>query len=205
MFNLISKTIGFINQSIAAFGITAGVAVAFTNVVARYAFDASLVWATELTIFLFLWSAFFGAAYCFKKDAHIAVTILLDVMPSKIAKIMLLTSHTITIIFLLAVAYFGYEYLLLVADIDERSIDLWDMPMWIIYLVIPVAFFFAAYRVGEKIVQIVRTPHDEVVAESEAEQVLAGMGVGAKDNDNKHVKNLNDMVKEVEKKTGGML
>jgi len=205
MFNLISKTIGFINQSIAAVGITAGVAVAFTNVVARYAFDASLVWATELTIFLFLWSAFFGAAYCFKKDAHIAVTILLDVMPSKIAKIMLLTSHTITIIFLLAVAYFGYEYLLLVADIDERSIDLWDMPMWIIYLVIPVSFFFAAYRVGEKIVQIVRTPHDEVVAESEAEQVLAGMGVGAKDNDNKHVKNLNDMVKEVEKKTGGML
>ncbi|MBU3015960.1 TRAP transporter small permease [Poseidonibacter lekithochrous] len=205
MFNIISKTIGFINQSIAAVGITAGVAVAFTNVVARYAFDASLVWATELTIFLFLWSAFFGAAYCFKKDAHIAVTILLDIMPSKIAKGMLLISHTITIVFLLAVAYFGYEYLLLVADIDERSIDLWDMPMWIIYLVIPVSFFFAAYRVGEKIIQIVRTPHDEVVAESEAEQVLAGMGVGAKDNDNKHVKNLNNMVKEVEKKTGGML
>ncbi|APW66157.1 C4-dicarboxylate ABC transporter permease [Poseidonibacter parvus] len=205
MFNLISKTIGFINQSIAAFGITAGVAVAFTNVVARYAFDASLVWATELTIFLFLWSAFFGAAYCFKKDAHIAVTILLDVMPSKIAKGMLLLSHTITIIFLLAVSYYGYEYLLLVADIDERSIDLWDMPMWVIYLVIPVAFFFAAYRVGEKIVQILRTPHEEVVAESEAEQVLAGMGVAAKDNDNEHVKHLNDIVKDVEKKTGGML
>jgi len=205
MFNLISKTIGFINQSIAAFGITAGVAVAFTNVVARYAFDASLVWATELTIFLFLWSAFFGAAYCFKKDAHIAVTILLDVMPSKIAKAMLLLSHTITIIFLLAVAYYGYEYLLLVADIDERSIDLWDMPMWIVYLVIPIAFFFSSYRVGEKIVQIIRTPHEEVVAESEAEQVLAGMGVGAKDNDNEHIKHLNDIVKDVEKKTGGML
>ena len=102
MFNIISKTIGFINQSIAAFGISAGVAVAFTNVVARYAFDASLVWATEMTIFLFLWSAFFGAAYCFKKDAHIAVTIVLDIMPSKIAKMMLLLSHTITVIFLLA-------------------------------------------------------------------------------------------------------
>ena len=205
MFNIISKTIDFINQSIAAFGITAGVAVAFTNVVARYVFDASLVWATELTIFLFLWSAFFGAAYCFKKDAHIAVTILLDVMPSKIAKVMLLISHIVTIIFLLAVSYYGYEYLLLVIELDERSIDLWNMPMWIIYLVIPVAFFFSAYRVGEKIVKIIKTPHDQVVAESEAEQVLAGMGIGAKDNDNKHIKNLNDMVKDVEKKTGGML
>jgi len=205
MFNLLSKTIGFINQSIAVVGITAGVAVAFTNVVARYAFDASLVWATELTIFLFLWSAFFGAAYCFKKDAHIAVTVILDIMPSKIAKIMLLISHTVTITFLLAISYYGYEYLFLLQELDERSIDLWDLPMWIVYLVIPVAFFFAAYRVGEKIVQIIRTPHDEVVAESEAEQVLAGMGVGAKNNENEHVKNLNDMVKEVEKKTGGML
>ena len=205
MFSIISKIIGFINQSIAVIGITGGVAIAFTNVVARYVFDASLVWATELTIFLFLWSAFFAAAYCFKKDAHIAVTIVLDVVPSHIAKPMLLISHTVTIIFLIAVAYFGYEYLLLVNEIDERSIDLWDMPMWVVYLVIPVAFSFAAYRVGEKIVQIIKTPHNEVVAESEAEQVLAGMGIGSKDNSNEHVKELNDMVKEVEKKTGGML
>jgi len=205
MFSIISKIIGYINQSIAAVGITAGVAVAFTNVVARYAFDASLVWATELTIFLFLWSAFFGAAYCFKKDAHIAVTIVLELMPSKIAKGMILSSHTVTIIFLLAISYFGYQYLFLLIELDERSIDLWDMPMWIVYLVIPISFFFAAFRVGEKIVQIIKTPHDKVVAESEAEQVLAGMGLGAKNKDNKHVKKLNDIVKEVEKKTGGML
>ncbi len=205
MFNLISKTIGFINQSIAAIGITAGVAVAFANVIARYAFDASLVWATELTIFLFLWSAFFAAAYCFKKDAHIAVTIVLDIVPPKIAKPMLLISHTITIVFLIAVAYFGYEYLLLVQDMDERSIDLWDMPMWIVYLVIPVSFAFAAYRVGEKIVKIIKTPADEVVPESEAEMVLAELGVKSNDNTNKHVKELNDMVKDVEKKTGGLL
>ena len=205
MFNLISKTIGFINQSIAVIGITAGVAVAFVNVIARYVFDASLVWATELTIFLFLWSAFFAAAYCFKKDAHIAVTIVLDIVPAKIAKPMLLISHTITIVFLSAVSYFGYEYLLLVNDMDERSIDLWDMPMWIIYLVIPVSFAFAAYRVGEKIVHIIKTPADQVVPQSEAEMVLAELGTKADDNSNKHVKELNDMVKEVEKKTGGML
>jgi len=200
MFNIIGKTIGFINQSIAAFGITAGVAVAFTNVVARYAFDASLVWATELTIFLFLWSAFFGAAYCFKKDAHIAVTIVLDIMPSKIAKIMLLISHTITIIFLLAVAYYGYHYLILVHDIDERAIDLWDMPMWIVYTVIPVSFAFGAYRVGEKIVEIIKTPHDQVVAVSEVDMHLHGLAGELEEQ-----KGLDDMVKDVEKKTGGML
>ncbi len=203
---LISKTIGFINQSIAAIGISAGVAIAFSNVVARYVFDASLVWATELTIFLFLWSVFFGAAYCFKKDAHIAVTVFLDLMPSRVAKVMLLLSHLVTIVFLIAVSYYGYEYLLLVIDLDERSIDLWDMPMWIPYSVIPVAFAFAAFRVAERIHAILTTSHDKILKESEAEQVLAGMGMGAKENeDNENIQELNKMVKEVEKKTGGLL
>ncbi|WP_164971020.1 TRAP transporter small permease [Halarcobacter mediterraneus] len=201
----ISKIIGFINQSIAAIGISAGVAVAFINVVARYVFDASLVWATELTVFLFLWSVFFGAAYCFKKDAHIAVTIILDLMPSRIAKIMLLLSHLVTFIFLCAVSYYGYEYILLVIDLDERSIDLWNIPMWVIYLVIPISFAFAAYRVAERIHGILSTSHDKILKESEAEMILAELGEKQSDNKNEHVKELNNMVKEVEKKTGGML
>jgi len=206
IFRVISKTIGFINKSIAAIGITGGVAVAFTNVVARYAFDASLTWATEMTIFLFLWSTFFGAAYCFKKDAHIAVTIVLDVVPSRVAKVMLLLSHLITLVFLLAVAYFGYEYIELVVDMDERSIDLWDMPMWVPYSVIPIAFSFAAYRVGERIHGILSTSHDKIVKESEAEHVLSEMGIGASRNaKNENIQELNKMVKEVEKKTGGLL
>jgi C4-dicarboxylate transporter DctQ subunit len=205
MLKIISTIIGFINRSIAVIGITGGVAVAFTNVVARYAFDASLVWATEMTIFLFLWSVFFGAAYCFKKDAHIAVTVILDIVPSRAAKIMLLISHLITFIFLIAVSYYGYEYLLLVIELDERSIDLWDLPMWIIYLVIPISFAFAAFRVGERIHMILSTNHNKILKESEAEMVLSELGVKSKDNTNKNIKELNDIVKEIEKKTGGML
>jgi C4-dicarboxylate transporter DctQ subunit len=205
IFRILGKIIGFINQSIAAIGITGGVAIAFTNVVARYVFDASLVWATELTILMFLWSVFFAAAYCFKQDAHIAVTIILDIVPTKVAKVMLLISHVVTLVFLIAVAYYGYEYLLLVIDLDERSIDLWGMPMWIPYLVIPIAFSLAGYRVAEKIYIILKTPHEEVLKDSEAEQVLAGMGVGAEDKNNENVKELNKMVKDVEKKTGGLL
>lgn len=204
MFNFLNKSIGFINQSIAAFGISAGVAVSFTNVVARYVFDASLTWASELSIFLFLWSVF-GAAYCFKKDAHIAVTIVLDIVPTPIAKAMLIISHIITLVFLLCVAYFGYKYLLLVIDLDERSIDLWNMPMWIVYLVIPISFVFAGYRVGERLVIIIATPHELITKESEAEMILARLGQSATNTKNENVQELKDLVENVEKKTGGML
>ena len=205
MFKILDKVIGFITQSIAAIGITAGIAVAFTNVVARYVFDASFVWAADLSIYLFLWSAFFAAAYCFKKDAHIAVTIVLDIVPTYIAKYMLILSYLITLVFLLAVSYYGYEYILLVIDLDERSIDLWDIPMWIIYLVIPISFAFAGYRVLEKLVTTIKTPHEECVQISEAEHVLAELNKNKNVQNNKNVQDLEKMVKDVEKKTGGML
>jgi len=178
VFTFMSKVIGFINQSIAAFGISAGVALAFYNVAARYIFDSSLTWASELTIYLFLWSVFFGAAYCFKEDAHISISILLDLLPAPVAKVMMIVSHSITFVYLVAVSYYGYQYLLFVAELDEMSIDL-EIPMWIPYLVIPIAFAFAAYRVGEKLVNIWRTPANEVVRMSEGEMVLAEMEASA--------------------------
>jgi len=192
IFTPIGKIIGFINQSVAAFGIAAGVALAFYNVVARYVFNNSLTWASELTIYFFLWSTFFGAAYCFKVDAHISISVLLDKVPPKVAKALMLFSHLITFVFLAAVSYYGYQYL--VAFSDEMSIDL-EIPMWIPESVIPVAFAFAAYRVAEKIVFILRTPAEQVRTQSEAEMILAEMEASAPE----------ELLREVEKRTGGML
>jgi len=194
IFTPIGKTIGFVNQSIAAIGIAAGIFLAFVNVVVRYVFDSSLTWASELTIFLFLWSVFFGAAYCFKEDAHISISILLDNVSAATAKKLMLLSHAITFIFLAAVSYYGYHYLELVIELEERSIDL-DIPMWIPYLVIPVSFAFAAYRVGEKIVYIIKTPAEEVRIKSEAEMIISEMEASAPE----------EILREVEKRAGGML
>ena len=192
MFSLIDKTISFISQSIAALGISAGVALAFCNVVIRYAFDGSLTWASELTTYLFLWSTFFGAVYCFKEDSHISINILLEKVKPKTAKILMIISFLITFIYLFAVAFFGYKYLLLVHELEEISVDL-EISMWIIYLVIPVSFFFGAYRVGQKLISTIKTPADKLMQHNEAEMIIAQMVEDEK------------LLKEVEKKTGGML
>jgi len=193
-FIYLGKLIGFINQSIAAIGIAGGVALAFYNVVARYVFHSSLTWAGELTVYLFLWSVFFGAAYCFKEDAHISVTVLLDRVNPKIAKILMIVSHIVTLIFLIAVSWYGYEYLQLVIELDERSIDL-DIPMWIPYLAIPVSFAFAGYRVAQKLIYIIKTPAEEILKKSEAEMIINELSDAMPE----------DILKKVDKKTGGVL
>ncbi|AZV47181.1 TRAP transporter small permease [Nautilia sp. PV-1] len=182
--DVIDRIIGLINEFIASFGIAAGVLLAFINVVARFAFHEGIDWAFELTNYLFIWSAFFGASYCFRKECHIRVTILLDILPPKLAKLSSLLAHLITLGYLLAVAYYGY---LFIFDPDfglkasgEISVDL-NIPMWIPYLVIPIAFLTAAYRVFDKTIELIKTPADQVVTKTEHEMIIEEMELQMKE------------------------
>ena len=168
---IVDKTIHLISVSIAIFGIVAGVFLAFANVVARYGFDYSFTWASELTIYFFLWSMFFATIYCFKTDAHISINFVVEMLPKKLAKVLLIVSKIITIIFLVAVAYYGYDYLLLVIEMEEVSIDL-DIPMWIPYMVIPISFLFSAYVVVKSLIKLILTPSNELKFKNEHDDIL---------------------------------
>jgi len=50
--------------------------VTFANVVARYGFNANILWALETTVFLFAWLVLLGASYCVKINAHLGVDLL---------------------------------------------------------------------------------------------------------------------------------
>ena len=173
-FHYISATINFINKWIASIGISAGVALAFSNVVARYAFNYSITWASELTVYLFLWSMFFAVAYVFKLGEHISIGLLVENVNKKLAKVLLLFTYSITLIFLCAVSYYGYEYLELVIDMEEISVDL-EIPMWIPYSVIPISFAFSAYHIVEHIIVLIKLPAQDIEFTNEATDLMKQM------------------------------
>ncbi len=180
-----------ISKFITAFGIAAGVALAFINVIARYIFESSLSWASELTIYLFLWSLFFGAVYCFKKDAHIAVDVFTQKAPPKLYKILNILTLLVSLIYVVAIAYYGYKYVLLYIDLGEVSVDL-DIPLWIPYVAVPISFAFSAIVLIDKIIEIIKTPPEKLKRKDEASMILEELGEER-------------FIKEIEKKTGGML
>lgn len=170
LFSILDISVATINKTIAVVGIALGVILAFVNVVYRYGFDGSLTWAGELTNYLFIWSALFGAAYGFKMGIHISVTIMLNLFSPIIAKGLVILSHIISFVYLLLSAYLGYELVVLLMDFGEMSVDL-NVPMWIPQLVLPLAFAGAAFRAAEKIYEVSITDADEILAASEAELV----------------------------------
>ena len=55
--------------------------VTFSNVIARYVFNDNLLWALEITLFLFAWLVLLGASYCVKKDLHLGIDLVINVLP----------------------------------------------------------------------------------------------------------------------------
>ncbi|MFK8036641.1 MAG: TRAP transporter small permease [Hyphomicrobiales bacterium] len=56
----------------------------FANVIARYVFNSNIFWALELTVFLFAWLVLLGASYAVKKNSHLGVDAIVNMMgPSK--------------------------------------------------------------------------------------------------------------------------
>ena len=179
-FTILDLGVMAINKNIAVIGITLGVLLAFANVVLRYVFDSSLTWAGELTNYLFMWSALFGAAYGFKKGIHISVTMLLEMLPPMMAKIILMAAHTFSFAYLTLMSYLGYELILMLIDFGEMSIDL-NVPMWIPHLVLPFAFIGAAFRAGEKVFEVAEMDAKNVIVNHELEAIKDSLDIrGAK-------------------------
>lgn len=104
------------------------------QVVLRYVFSVPLVWVEEMTIFLMIWMAFMGAALGVRRGSHIAMTILVDRLPARVARALFVASTIAIIAFCMVVAWQGVRLALSVAG--QRSAAL-GLPMTVPYLIVP--------------------------------------------------------------------
>jgi len=150
---IFSTTVMMITMSLATL-------VAFINVVLRYGFNMSLSWAGEMTSYLFIWSALFGAAYGFKIGMHLGVTVVIHNLKPKIAKILLSFSLIIIVSYLIALIVWGYNFCVFNFELEQNSVDL-NLPFWIIYSCVPISMTIASYQVILKIIKTLKTPGDQ--------------------------------------------
>ncbi len=56
------------------------------QVFSRYVLNHSLYWSEELARYLFIWLVFLSAAIVLRKDRHIQVTAVVDLLPARLRK-----------------------------------------------------------------------------------------------------------------------
>jgi len=170
MLETIDRLISYFCITIMTIGMSVATLVAFVNVVLRYLFNTSLPWAGALTSYLFIWSALFGAAYGFRTGIHIGVTVLVQTLKPKWAKIFTFFTTLIVLIFLICFTKWAIEFIVFSIKLKQIDIDL-RIPFWIIYLCVPLSLAIASYQVFLKLIKIIKTPAQEF----NYNQVMSGL------------------------------
>ncbi|MEK6215949.1 MAG: TRAP transporter small permease [Boseongicola sp.] len=82
----------------------------FANVVARYGFNSNILWALELTVFMFAWLVLLGASYAVKKSTHLGVDIIVNMLDPRGRRIMALVAVALCIIFTFLMLKGAWDY-----------------------------------------------------------------------------------------------
>jgi C4-dicarboxylate transporter DctM subunit len=104
-----------------------------------------LSWAQELCIFMFIWMAKFGAAYGVRTGIHVGVDILVNMVPARSRKHVILFSLLCGAFFTGMIAMFGGSFVEAMFKTGQQSNDL-EAPMWFIYLAIPLGSGLMCFR-----------------------------------------------------------
>jgi C4-dicarboxylate transporter, DctM subunit len=102
-------------------------------------------WAQELCIYMFIWMAKFGAAYGVRTGIHVGVDLLVNMVPVRSRKQVILFALLCGAFFTGMIATFGGSFVVEMFKTGQQSNDL-EAPMWIIYLAIPLGSGLMCFR-----------------------------------------------------------
>jgi TRAP-type C4-dicarboxylate transport system permease small subunit len=125
----------------------------FLQVIARYVFNHALSWPEELGRFLFAWIVFLAIVSVMRADEMLYLELLYRWIPKKMGQILKLIISLACFGFLLVILKGGFE--LMIRQSSQISIAL-EIPMWIVYMVIPTGTFLMAISLLIQIVSQIR-------------------------------------------------
>ena len=137
---------------------------ALVQIIARYT-TLTLPWTEEAARYTFIWSCFIGVPWATRKLAHLKVDILILKLSPKMHRIYMIASHALVLVASAFITYFGWEVCMKQMTIGQMMTGL-PLPMWIMYLILPVSFALNIIRCVEIIVEEIKAPALEGGTES---------------------------------------
>jgi TRAP-type transport system small permease protein len=111
-------------------------AVVFGEVVMRGLFSRSLIVTDELSRYLMIWVVLLGGVLLVRDGGHIRVDFVVDALPRRLRRVLLILADILSLVFLLALTASS-----LLTTLEMRG-------QQTITLGVPVAIFYAAFPVG---------------------------------------------------------
>ena len=127
--------------------------VTFAQVVARYVFNYSFVWALELVTYLFGFLIFLGMAYGVRVGSHIGVDALVKSLGPKAARVAGVAAAALCLAYSVIVFIGAWQYVAKMYEIGIMAEDL-PLPQWVPRLSLLVGFGLLIVRFAEALWRI---------------------------------------------------
>ncbi len=174
--------------------------ITFANVVARYLFDDNILWALELTVYLFAWLVLMGMSYGVKKHVHIGVDVVIHAVSPAAKRVLaflaIIACLAFSILLLIGAWDYWYpfaterawletddipmpEFMQFLADWMNEGERYEKLPRWIPYLALPLGVALLTLRFLQLAWQILRGELDQIIASHEAEELMEELEMNA--------------------------
>ena len=168
----------------------------FANVVARYVFNDNILWALEVTVFLFAWLVLLGVSYGVKKSLHLGVDALIERLPKGLKKPLAILAVTACLAFSILLLKGSWDYwypfvskrafletedvpmpeiLQFLADALNEGERYEKMPRFIPYAALPIGMALLTFRYIQVAWRVFRGDIDMIIASHEAEDLTTSI------------------------------
>ncbi|WP_162916648.1 TRAP transporter small permease [Cohaesibacter haloalkalitolerans] len=110
-------------------------AVIFYQVVLRYVFDSSNIWAEEFARYAFIWVVLLGAASALRRFQHIRIDFVVNLLPERAQKLINFINYILIVGFLATLIKYGIAISLKTTHQISAGLHI---PMSFMYMSIPV-------------------------------------------------------------------
>jgi C4-dicarboxylate transporter, DctQ subunit len=143
-----------LEEGLIALLLTVMTLITFSQVVARYVFNFSFVWALELNTFLFAWLIFLGAAYGVREGAHIGVDALVKSLSPARARVVAIAAALMCMVYAAILVIGGWIYVAKMIQVGIMAEDL-PIPQWVPRLVLPIGGALLFLRFGQVLYRLI--------------------------------------------------
>ena len=198
----LGRWINGLEETLIAIFLGAMTLVTFANVIARYVFNANILWALETTVFLFAWLVLIGASYCVKHHIHLGVDALINVLSAPLRRVLAIIAVVACLLFSVLLLIGSWNYWAPFAALpmldgtlkDQAWYEVNDIPMlgflrfieasmnegeayeklprFIPYAALPIGMLLVTYRFIEVAWRVLSGKADRIIAGHEAEELV---------------------------------
>jgi C4-dicarboxylate transporter, DctQ subunit len=134
-----------LEEGLIAFLMATMTLVTFGQVIARYVFNYSFVWALELTGVMFGALIFFGMSYGVRVGAHIGVDAFVKTLGKPAARAVSMLAAALCVVYAVIVTWGGFVYVQKMYDVGILMQDV-EVAQWIPRMVLPLGFALLGFR-----------------------------------------------------------